>query len=109
MPAPWKVLLLRWSEGVKDEYGDASSEYVEEDLWLHGLAPGAMDLNVPNRDADEVKWTLYAPAGTTVSAQDLVIVDSEEYQVNGDSLDWTRGPWIYPDAGVVIELRKVDG
>lgn len=112
MPTPWMVTLMRWSAGVKDEYGDPTAEYVEEDLWLHGLAPGAMDLDQPNRNAEEVLWTLYAPGGTTVASQDLIILPwdpATQYEVNGRSKDWTKGPWDYPDAGVVIELRKVAG
>ena len=44
-----------------------------------------------------------------LDSADLVIVDGIEYHADGDSRDWTRGPWVNPIAGVQLELSRKRG
>jgi hypothetical protein len=63
-----------------------------------------------NRDLSVVAFTVYSPASADLpGARDLVTLDGADYAVNGTPKDWTRGPWANPSAGVVVELRRVEG
>ena len=114
IPTPHTIYVRRWVEGAEeDPLGNPISGHGDpEPLAVHGIAPGASAESVAaGRNTDAVEWTVYAPAGTSVAARDLVLLqlDGDEYQVDGDSLDWTNGPWLNPVAGVVIELKKSEG
>lgn len=51
---------------------------------------------------------LYAPAGTVSGAGDVVDLPSGQFEVVGEVLDWTKGPFGF-SPGVVVQLRRVTG
>ena len=105
------LLVQRYAEGAKDRHGNVTVTYLPtEPVPIRAAAPGAaQERIVAGRNPDEVAWTLYAPAGVQVASRDRAIWLGVEYEVMGDSLDWSHGPWDFPDAGVVIELRRQGG
>lgn len=112
IPTPYTLLVRRyWQSAERDAHGNPLSGHGEpEAMRVHGIAPGASAESVAaGRRADEVVWTIYAPAGATLDARDLVLIGDDEYHLDGDSLDWTRGPWANPAAGVVFELKRKGG
>ena len=109
IPTPYKLTVRRYSSTQEDEYGNAVPVWAEEEIAVHGMAPGAIDLEDVTRNAEEVSWTVYAPAGTVVRTQDTVLIDGDEYQVIGRVKDWSQGPWANPVAGVVFELKRTEG
>ena len=99
-------------EGEKDAHGNPRVTYADSTPWpVHGLAPGAnVEGEQPNRDLSVVEWTVYAPASDEAPGElDLVVVDGEEFEVEGRPSDWTRGPWGHPTAGLVVLLRRPTG
>lgn len=111
IPAPHSITVKRQQLGAVDAHGNPTVTYsTPETIAVHGIAPGASAESVAaGRNVDSVAWTVYAPAGTVIAAADVVTVAGVDYEVNGDSLDWTRGPWPNAAAGVVIELRRRSG
>ena len=116
IPTPFSVTILhRGSEtpGSANGYGEPDYEWAPEVVPVHGMAPGpAVNIVDPTREAEEVAWTIYAPAGTTLpqGRTDKVIIPVlGEFPVVGTPQDWSKGPWANPAAGVVIEVGKVEG
>ena len=112
IPAPHLIAVRRWHESTDvDAHGNPVAGHGDpEPLPAHGWAPGASRESLEaGRDADEVAWTVYLPAGVSIDARDLVILDGTEYAVNGNSLDWSHGPWGNPVAGIVVELVRKEG
>ena len=112
LPTPWTLGVRRHAGSVKDAHGNTTSVFAEPIAWpVHGVAPGAMDEPFEaRRDSSLVLWTVYAPkSSATPTERDRVIFDGVEYAVNGRPKDWTRGPWPNPAAGIVVELRNVEG
>ena len=116
VPAPtgaarYQLLVERYVEGAPDRHGNITAGYsVAETVPIRAAAPGASEERViSGRNPEDVAWTLYALAGARVEARDRAIWQGDEYEVMGDSLDWTLGPWANPAAGVVIELRRQEG
>ena len=125
IPAPWVVGVRRWSQdGPVDAHGNTG--------WGHGdpvpVPVHAVGPRVQEEPGDPRRWvvvdglTVYAPAGTVVAAEDVVLwpvalradgtLDASaavEYQVTGPVADWTRGPWVNPVAGVTFDLETVKG
>lgn len=104
--------VRRYAGASKDAHGNATTTYGDPFDWeVHGLAPGAMgEPGVLNRDASEVEWTVFAAKSSKVPTErDLVVVDGQDFAVEGRPKDWTRGPWQHPTAGVVVELRRLEG
>lgn len=114
IPTPRTVFVRRWVEGVERDplNNPISGHGAPEPVAVHSIAPGASTESVAaGRSPDEVSWTIHAPAGVEVDSKDLVLLvaGGDEYEVVGDSLDWTQGPWHNPVAGVVIELKRQEG
>lgn len=72
-----------------------------EPLPVHAMAPGSQDPAIAGREAEDVEWTLYLPPGIAVSTLDRLVIDGEEYEVNGRAKDWGRG--------LVVEAKRREG
>lgn len=104
--------VLRRIPGATDAHGNPVTAYGTGTQWeVWALAPGSMqEPGDPNRDLSLIVWTVYAPNNADAPTEyDRVIVDGEEFEVDGRPQDWTRGPWPHPTAGVVVELRRAEG
>lgn len=68
-----------------------------------------------NRDASVIAWTVYGPKAEgyprSAGAEIQLHADGDWHPVDGEPKDWTSAPWVTPDmpAGVVVELRRVEG
>lgn len=112
LPITATLGVKRRIEGATDAHGNPVVSYAEPTDWrIHGLQPGAnAEPGQPNRDLSEIVWTVYAPANDEAPGEyDLVVVDGEDFEVEGRPSDWTRGPWPNPVAGLVVELRRAEG
>lgn len=112
IPTPYSLTVRPFLAGVTDDYGNPVNAWGSSRSWqVHAVAPGAMEEpGQTNRDLSVVAFTVYAPASDALpGVRDLVTVDGVDYAVNGTPKDWTRGPWANPAAGVVVELRRVEG
>lgn len=79
-------------------------------LPVFGMAPGpSAESAQAGRDTSRIAWTLYCPPGVILDGTEEIQVDGEWLEVDGESRDWTRGPWPNPVAGVVVELLKRKG
>ena len=112
MDARWLLGIRRLTSGSPDAHGNATETLsAAEDWWVWGLAPGDnVEPSQPNRDRSDVVWTVYAPAdGSTPGARDVVVVNDEDFQVDGEPEDWTRGPFGAGNAGLVVKLKRMEG
>ena len=111
VPSPYRVTIRARVEGLKDAFGNVAVSWVERDWWVRSIAPGAMaDPASPNRDLGEVAYTIHADADSNPPTRlDQVVLNGEAFLVDGDPADWTRGPWVNPAAGVVVELKRSEG
>ena len=112
IPSRFTLGVRRYSGTVKDAHGNATVSFAAAVDWpVRQVDPGAMSEPLEaRRDASVVVFTVHAnPHANTPTERDRVVVDGVEYAVNGRPKDWTRGPWRNPVAGVVVELRNVEG
>lgn len=79
-------IVHRSSTGTEDEYGNVipaeTTTSTVCELQGAALRVGAEPNNY--NDLSKTKWTIYLPAGTALESADVVIVDDEEYEVDGD-------------------------
>ena len=125
IPAPHVIGVRRWrSTGSVNAHGvEEWAHSAPEPVRVHAVGP-----RVQEEPGEARRWavidglTVYAPAGTMVAAEDVVlwpvvvspdgVVDvsrAGDYQVAGPVADWTHGPWVNPVAGVTFELEQVRG
>lgn len=99
------------TSGALDAFGNAARTVGTPTDWVvTGFAPGAIQEPwQANRDASVVAWTVYAKSASGITETSEVEVDGTWYPVNGRPSDWTRGPYGSAWAGVVVELRTVEG
>lgn len=69
---------------------------------------GSIESVEPGRNPVVTSPTVFAPAGTAVSARDRVTVRGLLYQVDGDPAVW-HNPYTGSDPGVAITLERVGG
>lgn len=100
-----------YQAGATDSHGNTVEAWGDPvDLPVTAIAPGAMDEpGTAGRDLSVIAYTLYCPPGTVASERDRVILDDDEYEIDGRPQDWTTGPWPNPAAGVVIRLKRAEG
>lgn len=111
-PTPHVLGVRRLTSGSTGAHGNATKTLADPIDWhVHALVPGSMqEPNQPNRDLSIVAWSVLAPKSEQVpTADDVVVLDDEDYEVVGDPQDFTRGPWSAPFAGVVVELTRSEG
>jgi hypothetical protein len=112
MTPNWLLAIRRPTTGSPDSHGNATETLGDpEDWWVWGVAPGDnVEPGQPNRERSDVVWTVFAPAdGYGPTAQDVVVVDEKDFQVDGEPEDWTRGPWGPGNAGLVVKLKRMEG
>lgn len=113
VPSRHLVRVRRMVAGAPDEFGNATSSWVERDWLVRAIAPGGMvEPGQPNRDLSMVAWTLYADVTPLVPTEcDEVRLPSSAlwHKVSGVPSPWDIGPWANPAAGVVVELVRADG
>lgn len=111
LPVPYTVQRKPYQGTVEDVHGNVTDSWgTAVDLPVHGIAPGAMDEpGQGQRDVSMVEFSLLCPAGTVADERDRITLDGKDFDINGRPRDYTRGPWDNPVAGVVIELKRVEG
>lgn len=111
IPTPFSVTIhVRGVTLDTNEYGEPTYAWDDKVVPVHGYSPGAfVDNPDPTREDSEVRWTIYAPAGTYVpsSVDEVTIPILGRFPIIGTPADWTKGPWANPAAGVVIEVGEV--
>ncbi|HEY4268413.1 MAG TPA: hypothetical protein VGM94_09505 [Galbitalea sp.] len=112
LPTPYTLAVKRRQTGSRDSHGKPSVTYAAGVAWpVHGYAPGAdATRSDANRDLSLILWTVYAPADNLAPGElDLVTLGGVDYMVEGRPDDWTKGPWLHPTAGLVVELKRAEG
>lgn len=107
------VLGLKVYSSVEaDAHGNASDSWAAPVDWtVFGIAPRTAVPPEPSADRSEVisGHAVYAPkTGTLPGPLDLVVIDGEDWRVEGELGDYTRGPFGYAP-GVVVNLTRVEG
>ena len=76
---------------------------------VHGWAPTTTEQPIDgNRRPSEIVMDLYAPKGTPNGPRWRWILHENTFEQVGIADDFSTGPW-RPDAGMRINLRRVDG
>jgi hypothetical protein len=111
LPTPYALPVREPVDGAPDDFGNVTRTWAERSWAVHFVSPGAMaEPGHPNRDASTIVYSVAGPkAGAPSSEHAEIKVDGEWFPVDGRPKDWTRGPWSHPSAGVVVELKRVEG
>lgn len=93
----------------KDRYGD---ETMSDPWTIEGCAvapaSSASVVDDPGRLGDTTTWTLFAPAGSDLQANDVVTISGEDWKVQGNPGDW-RSPFSGWEPGMVAEIARGQG
>ena len=110
IPAPHTATVRRWSAGAPDAHGVPADVWADEQISVHGVGPATDEATTGDYRADDSETiTVYAPPGVSVAARDRIVWQGRTFEVVGDSVDWSAGPWQNTAAGVVIRARRTDG
>ncbi|MBO0747278.1 MAG: hypothetical protein J2O47_02940 [Acidimicrobiaceae bacterium] len=114
MDTTWLLEVRRYQGDQVDAHGNQIPLWGAPQPWpVYYLAPGPSS-EITDRTREEavrIVWNIGAPATPAVPGErDLVVVDGEEFEVEGRPADYTHTPWPpHPTAGVVVELHRVEG
>lgn len=99
----------------RDKYGDGAPPPGAGDAVLDCILapiPPSTEVAERGREGAVEYLTCYAPAGTRLEHEQLVAVDDGPYEgrytVEGRPNVW-ENPWVGPEDGVEIVLRKAEG
>jgi len=101
-------IVRRGPSGVEDRYGNEipTENTVSTVCELQAVAQRSG--NEPNgyNELSRTKWTIFFPVGTYVDSADTVVVDGEEYELDGDP--WpVRNPRTQAASHVEASLIRV--
>lgn len=114
IPTPYTVTVRDRQVVGRDDYGNDIVEWAEAAWPVRSISPLEMDdPQRANREESIIQWTVIGDkeAGypRTAKAEVQLPGDDRWYSVDGTPDDWTRGPWINPAAGLIVQLRYVEG
>ena len=100
------TITVRSVTTTDDGLGNTSEEVTETAWGPCAVAPRyANESNDPRSPALIVGKTVYGPA-VTLDADDRLVIDGEEWQVDGLPGEW-RNPFTGWDAGVEVPVKRV--
>lgn len=110
IPTPYSIgRRRRTDDGALDSHGNPVAHYGPTvTLPVHSISGPDKDTTAPARDGRSVELVVMAPAGTDFTTTDLAVIDGGEFDV-AEVIDWTKGPWPNPVAGIEIHLTRSEG
>lgn len=111
-PEPYTLGVKRRRTGTKDTRNNPVITYDDPHDWaVYGYHSGAnTDPGLPNRDMSLILWTVYSDVTDEAPGElDRVVLNGAEYDVEGRPVDYSNGPWNFPGAGLVVELKRAEG
>ena len=120
IPTPYTLRVRTQETGPDDDLGNSTSTWVERDWRVHSYVqgPATTEQLASNRDLSVIAYTVLAPAVGIPGEYDEVAVIGHNigdvdklvwHAVNGRPADYSHGPWVFPEAGAVVELRTANG
>lgn len=98
-----------YREGAYDDRGNPIDDWHDPvDLDVFAIYPRFSEEPEPNRPLVVVGKAILAPPGTSVGPKDLIVIDGEDWKVEGEPADWTNGPFGFVP-GVEIVLSRAEG
>lgn len=112
VPSPHRISVRRFVAGAKDEFNNSVPEWGDPEPWdVRSIDPvSSREPGLQFRDMNTIVHVIQADKTPQVPGyRDRVVVDGDEFDVDGTPDDWTRGPWANPAAGVTVYLKRVEG
>ena len=110
LPTPYVLQFVRRVVGAVDNMGNPAESWDTPTDWVvHGWRPGpSLESVQQGREPSNVALTVYAPTAP-FTGRDRVQVAGELFDVVGDPMDWTTGPFANPVAGFEVQLKRMEG
>jgi hypothetical protein len=110
LPTPFTIGVKRYADGAVDRHNNPTKTWLTAvDVEVYGIAPTSSDEPFEaGRNAVVTGLTVLAPVGTVIGPKDRVVIDSEEYEVDGEIADWSKGPFSW-SPGIEIKLKRAEG
>jgi hypothetical protein len=109
MRAVYTVSVRRYAAGAKDAHGNpVASHGSPEPLQVYGVAPKGSQEPGADRLAVSTGLMLLMPPEAVLGPHDLVIVDGDEWEIEGEVADYTRGPFGFRP-GKTVALKRTEG
>lgn len=110
LPTLYSIGVKRLVKGQTDAHGNVTESFSDPvSVPVYSIAPTTSDEPYEaGREAVVTGLSVLAPIDTNITAYDRVVWDGEEYTVEGDIADWSKGPFGW-DAGIAIQLKRVEG
>jgi hypothetical protein len=101
--------IKRYQAGEPDPFGNPRAGYAPvADLLVYGHAPiGTME-QLADRDDATTTLFVFAPTGTTVASNDVIVVNDLDYEMVGAVEEFSHGPYGAP-GGVRFMIRRTEG
>ena len=102
-----QIGLLRHSSTGTDAHGNETDAWTPaETVDVYGWGPAYGSIETGNSRV-VVGIDVFMPSNYGVTAQDRVVLDDVEYEVDGEVADYTNGPFT-TKGGCVLRLKRVD-
>lgn len=109
MRAVYTVEVRRHSLGLKDLHGNAREGWSDpEPLKVYGWSPNGSQEPGTDRADVTTGLVLYLPAEAVLGPHDRVLVEGDEYEVEGRVADFGFGPFGFRP-GKTVTLSRTEG
>lgn len=110
MSIPTRPVLVEPYQPGHDAHGSPTDSWgAAQQVPVFGWAPTSMSQPVEgNRRPVDVQVDVLAPSGTATGPRDRWHLPEGHFEQVGRPEDFGNGPW-WPDAGVRIGLKRVEG
>jgi hypothetical protein len=110
MKAKHTIGIKRYLEGAEDAHGNPIEGWgPEEPVKVFAIVPtSSVEPTAVGREAVITGLSILAPSSVQVSHKDRILIGSEEFTIEGEVADWTRGPFSFKP-GIQFALKRVEG
>lgn len=110
MQAQHVISVMRYVSGETDAHGNEVEAWSQPiSVKVYSIAPTTTaEPFQAGREAVVTGLQVLAPKGTEIGPYDRVLVNGDEYTVEGDIADWSFGPFGW-EPGISIQLERVKG
>jgi hypothetical protein len=107
--AVYTLGLKRRTTGTKDAHGNVIEGHADPVDWpVYAIAPSTSEEPGVDRLAVTTGLSVLAPLSTVPGPLDRVVIDGEEWEIDGEVANYTRGPFGFTP-GVVVSLKRAEG
>lgn len=108
LPALYTIGIRTLQSGALDSHGNSVDGWGDPfDVQVYAIAPRTSTEDDPTRTEAITGYTILAPVTLVIGYRDRVVIDGEEWEVDGEIGNWSHGPFGWAP-GISFNVKRAE-